>query len=136
MFAPLRIQLVKAALYKRGELQERFPKSELAESEARDANGIRSVSTAEWRTLVGKGRAVERFDLSHDASDDIAKYSRSYELSGTSEAKLGFKAFDLESSVTAKCTAKQTAKMTFELPAGRLYGLRAPTSISGFYFEP
>jgi hypothetical protein len=134
VFAPLRVRLVRAALYKRGKLQERFLKSELAESETREANGIRSVDKSEWKSIVGEGPVEDRFDLARDKGANVAKYSRSYELTGTIETKLGLKAFNLESSVTVKATASRKAEMTFELPPGRTYELRRALPISGFHF--
>jgi hypothetical protein len=136
IFAPLHIRVVRAALYKRGKLHERFLKAELFEPEVRDAHGIRSLNTADWRTMVGPGTVLERFDLSGDTGHNTAKYVRKYELSGTFETSLGFTAFDLESKVTAKCSAKQTAEVTFELPPRHLYELRAPLAVAGFYFGP
>jgi hypothetical protein len=135
VFAPLQIRLVKAALYRRGDLQSRFLRAELAESTVRDANGIRSVGESEWRHLVDGGRVVERFDLSGDKSNDVATYKRSYSLASKFEAKLGFKAFDLESSVTTKCSAEQTVEMALVLPAGDIYELKTPPKIAGFHFQ-
>jgi len=136
IFAPLHIKVVRAALYKRGKLQERFLRAELFEPEARDANGVGSVTDADWQRLVGKGRVRERFDLSGDTSQSIVKYRRNYQLSGTFETSLGLSAFNLKSKVIAKCAAKQTTEFTFELPPGRLYELREPLSVAGFYFGP
>jgi hypothetical protein len=64
------------------------------------------------------------------------KYRRNYQLSGTFETSLGLSAFNLKSKVIAKCAAKQTTEFTFELPPGRLYELREPLSVAGFYFGP
>jgi len=134
IFAPVHLRVVRAALYKRGALQERFLKAELFEPEVREANGIRSLTDADWRVLVGRGRVLERFDLSGDTGDNPAKSGRKIDLAGTFETTLGFSAFNLKTKVTAKCTAEQTAEATFELPPGRRYELRAPQSVTGFVF--
>jgi hypothetical protein len=134
IFAPIRMRVVKVCLYKRGEFQSFFLRSEATETTERDANGIRSVDAAEWQTFVGDGNVIERFDLSRDQGRGIATYERAYEISGSFEVKLGFSAFDLKSEVTAKCAAKQSASVKFELPAGRLYEVRRPATVSGVYF--
>ena len=135
IFAPLNVRLVKAALYKQGIFQGNFLKASLAEPKEREANGIRSLSTAEWKELALSHQPIDRFDLSGDKSSDVAKYQRIYKLSGSFESKLGLKAFNLETNITAKCSAEHSAEATFELPPGRIYRLWAPSSMSGFFFN-
>ncbi len=135
VFAPLQMRVVKTALYKRGILQESFLKAELAETEIHEANGLRSVKAAEWKKFTAGARILDRFDLSGDKGADNAKYARSYAMQGTFEHKLGLDIFNLKASVVAKCTAKYTSNVTFELPPGRTYELKAPSSLSGFFFS-
>jgi len=134
VFAPLKIRVVKASLYKRGAFQRSFLKAELAETDVREANGLRSLIAAERQEFTSGARVLDNFDLSGDTSSDKAKYSRTYTMKGNFESNLGLKIFGLEASVVAKCTAKHTADVMFELPPGRKYELRGPSSISGFFF--
>lgn len=135
VFAPLNMRVVKASLYKHGVFQKSFLKAELAETEVRDANGLRSVSVAEWQEFTSGARVLDHFDLSGDTSSNNTKYSRSYKMTGSFESKLGLKISDLEASVVAKCIAEYSADVTFELPPGRMYELWVSTSISGFFFS-
>ncbi len=135
VFAPLHIRVVRVALYKWGQFQRRFLRAELSEPKVRDANGIATVTEAQWKRLVGAGRPLEEFDLSSDASTDIATYSFGMALSGTFETSIGLSAFGLKTKVTAKCSAKQKAEATFELPPGHRYRLRSPRGVAGFYFN-
>ena len=135
VFAPLQMRIVKVALYKRSQFVDRFLKCEVAESTVRQANGIRSVDRAEWPGLIGNGYPLEHFDLSRNTGTGVTTYERAHELSGSFEAKLGLAAFNLKSAVTAKCSAKESVTLKFELPAGHVYKLEAPTAISGFYFD-
>jgi hypothetical protein len=136
VFAPLNVRIVRASLYKRGKYQRSFLKAELAESDVRDANGIRTVSDAEWQAVASRATLRERFDLSGDASWDVVKYKRTYTMAESIESKLGLKAFNLDTTITAKCEAEHTAEVTFELPAGRVYELWKPSSVLGFVFAP
>jgi hypothetical protein len=136
IFAPLKMRVAKVSLYKLGYFQESFLKAELAETEVREANGIRDVSTIEWQELTREARVIDRFDLLGDTSGDVAKYKRSYTMKGSFESKLGLKLFNLEASIVAKCDAEHTAEVVFELPAGRKYELWEPSSIFGFFFGP
>jgi hypothetical protein len=136
VFAPLNVRIVRASLYKRGKYQRSFLTAELAESDVREANGIRTLSDAEWQAVASRVRLVERFDLSGDASGDVVKYKRSYTMADSIESKLGLKAFNLDITITAKCEAEHTAQVAFELPAGRVYELWKPSSVLGFVFGP
>lgn len=135
VFAPLRVRIIRAALYRGKELKKYFLRTELAESEERDADGVRSLDEVEWANLSADGQPVERFDLSGDKSNDIATYKRSYSLSGNFITSLGFKAFDLESTVSAKVSTEQSVEVILALPAGNFYQLRSPSMVSGFFFE-
>jgi hypothetical protein len=133
-FAPLNVQVTRVSLYRQGEFQRCFLRVELAETETREANGLRSVGAEEWRKLTSNARVVDRFDLSGDTSGSSAKYVCAYSMKGSFEWKLGLKISELEASVTAKCQAAKTAEATFDLPAGKMYTLWTPSSISGFFF--
>jgi hypothetical protein len=135
VFAPLQVRVECVAVYKRDQYLDRFLRCEVVESSVREANGVRLVDHSEWRNLIGGGRPVERFDLSGDKSGSVTTYERSHELSGSFEAKLGLEAYHLKSSVTAKCKAKESVALKFELPGGRLYVWQSPTALSGFYFD-
>lgn len=134
IFAPLKVRTVKAALYKRGVFHGNFLKAELAETEIREAHGIRSVSTAEWQELTSSGQVIDSFDLSGDTGGDVAKYKRKYAMKGSFESKLGLKMFDLETSIVAKYVTERAAEVVFELPPGRVYKLWQPSSMPGLYF--
>jgi hypothetical protein len=136
VFAPLQFRLTRIAVYKGKAFQGRSLRSEVFEpGNGRDANALREVAEAEWGEFVGEGPVIERFDLSRNRGKDLTTYERGRDLTGTFEAKVGFDAFNLKTVIQAKCTAKQSIAMKFELPAGRSYELRAPTTISGFYFR-
>ena len=136
VFAPLKLRVAKVALYKHGVFQNRFLRSEVVDHDKRNADGLRTVKPVEWQALVrGGDTVVERFDLSGYSGNGVTIYDRTYELSGTFEAKTGLEAFGLKSTITSKCTARQSAAVKFELPGGRLYELRKPGAVSGFYFE-
>jgi len=70
---------------RRGEIQGHFLRTELAEPNVRNANGIRFVDDTEWDEWTAGGELTERFDLSGDKSNAVATYKRSYTLTGTSE---------------------------------------------------
>jgi hypothetical protein len=135
VFAPLKIRVVKASSYVGDQLEEDFIKVELAETVVRDANGLRSVSVAEWREFTAGAQLIESFDLSGDKSSDNAKYSRSYTMKGSFESKIGLKIYGLETSVAVKCTTDHNISVNFELPPRVKHELWKPSSISGFFFR-
>lgn len=135
VFAPVPIRVVKVALYKRDVFQKRFLKAEVANANAINTNGLRSLNKAEWQSFVEDGRFADSFDLSKNTGTELSDFDRSYKLSGSFDIKVGFDAFTIKSSISAKCTAEQEVSMTLELPPGRLYELWSPATISGFYFK-
>lgn len=135
VFAPLRVRIIRVALYRDGVLENHFLRTELAESDLRDADGIRSLDEEEWSEFITDNQLKERFDLSGDKSNDIAIYKRKYSLSGNFNASLGFKALDLESTVAAKVSTEKSVEVSLSLPPGNTYQLMMPSKISGFFFE-
>lgn len=135
IFAPLKVRIVRAALYKHGILEKHFLRTELAESDERDADGIKTLDEKEWAEFTADNQLQERFDLLGDRSNDIATYNRKYSLSGNFNASLGFKALNLESTVSAKVSTEQSVEVSLSLPPGNTYQLMSPSKVSGFFFE-
>jgi hypothetical protein len=132
IFAPVVLKITRLSLLEGGRFVRSTVQAEVdASTKGAIVNGIEVLDAARCSRFDATDRQLFTIPLKDDTTGDLAQLERSVEVGGAMEAALGFKAFDVESTVKAKVERKEEVSLSLEVPGGHDYDVFGCRGIDG-----